>query len=113
VGITSKDFLILLGLVTVAFAVATLWLWPRLAGHGPRPLAGRIGLLLGTQLSLAATFLFAVNAAGGFYTSWSQLLGDSSSKYHLNNAGAAAASARRLARSSRICARSPASSSSV
>ena len=92
-GITSKGFLILLGLVTVALAVATLWLWPRLAGHGARPLAGRIGLLLGTQLSLAATFLFAVNAAGGFYTSWSQLLGDSSSKYHLNNAGAAAASA--------------------
>jgi hypothetical protein len=93
VGITSKGFLILLGLVTLALAVATLWLWPRLAGHGAGPLAGRIGLLLGTQLSLAATFLLAVNAAGGFYTSWSQLFGDSSSKYHLSNAGIAAASA--------------------
>jgi hypothetical protein len=91
VGIISKEFLILLGLVTVILAVATVWLWPRLAGQGARPLAGRIGLLLGTQLSLAATFLFAVNAAGGFYTSWSQLFGDSSSQYHLNDAGISAA----------------------
>ena len=92
-GITSKSFLILLGLVTLALAVATLWLWPRLAGHGARPLAGRVGLLLGTQLSLAATFLFTVNALGGFYTSWSQLFGDSSSQYRLNNAGISAAAA--------------------
>ena len=91
-GITSKGFLIVLGLATLALAVATLWLWPRLAGRGAGPLAGRICLLLGTQLSLAATFLFLVNASGGFYTSWGQLLGNSSSKYHLNNAGAAAAS---------------------
>jgi hypothetical protein len=91
VGIISKEFLILLGLVTVILAVATVWLWPRLAGHGAGPLAGRIGLLLGTQLSLAATFLFAVNAAGGFYTSWSQLFGDSSSQYRLSNAGVSAA----------------------
>ena len=87
-GIMSKAFLLLLGVVTVALAVLTLWLWPRLAGHGTRPLAGRIGLLLGTQLSLAATFLFTVNAFGGFYTSWSQLFGNSSSQYRLNNAGA-------------------------
>jgi hypothetical protein len=91
VGIISKEFLILLGLVTGILAVATVWLWPRLAGHGAGPLAGRIGLLLGTQLSLAATFLFAVNAAGGFYTSWSQLFGDSSSQYRLSNAGVSAA----------------------
>ena len=92
-GITGKSFLILLGLVTLALAAATLWLWPRLAGHGVGPLAGRIGLLLGTQLSLAATFLFTVNALGGFYTSWSQLFGDSSSQYRLNNAGISAAAA--------------------
>ena len=65
-GIMSKAFLLLLGLVTLALALLTLRLWPRLAGHGARPLAGRIGLLLGTQLSLAATFLFTVNAFGGY-----------------------------------------------
>ena len=89
--IISREFLLLLGLVTLALAVLTLWLWPRLAGRAIWPVAGRIGLLLGTQLSLAATFLFTVNAFGGFYTSWSQLLGNSSSQYHLNNAGDPAA----------------------
>ncbi|HWG24890.1 hypothetical protein [Actinospica sp.] len=92
-NIVGKGFLLLLGCVTLASAGMTLWLWPRLAGRGPRPLAGRIGLLLGTQLSLAATFLFTINALGGFYTSWAQLFGDSSAQYNLNNAGAAGAAA--------------------
>lgn len=89
VRINGKSFLIVLGLVTLALAVLTLWLWPRLAGRGARPVAGRIGLLLGTQLSLTATFLFTVNALGGFYTSWGQLFGSASSHYHLTNAGTA------------------------
>jgi len=88
VRIDGKVFLLLLGLATLALAVLTLWLWPRLAGRGVRPVAGRIGLLLGTQLSLAATFLFTVNAVGGFYTSWGQLFGTASSRYALKDAGA-------------------------
>jgi hypothetical protein len=91
VNIVGKGFLLLLGCATLASAVLTLWLWPRLAGRGAKPIAGRIALLLGTQLSLAATFLFTINAAGGFYTSWAQLLGDSSTQYHLDNAGPPAA----------------------
>ena len=86
--IDSKVFLLLLGLATFALAVLTLWLWPRLAGRGVKPVAGRIGLLLGTQLSLAATFLFTVNAVGGFYTSWGQLFGTASARYALKDAGA-------------------------
>jgi hypothetical protein len=93
VNIVGKGFLLLLGFITLVSAGLTLWLWPRLAGRGVRPAAGRIGLLLGTQLSLAATFLFTVNALGGFYTSWAQLLGDSSTQYHLNNAGEPGAAA--------------------
>jgi hypothetical protein len=88
VRIDGKVFLLLLGLATLALAVLTLWLWPRLAGRGVKPVAGRIGLLLGTQLSLAATFLFTVNAVGGFYTSWGQLFGTASSRYALKDAGA-------------------------
>jgi hypothetical protein len=88
VRINGKAFLILLGLITLALAVATLWLWPRLAGRGARPVAGRIALLLGTQLGLAATVLFTINALGGFYTSWGQLFGTASSRYQLTNAGA-------------------------
>jgi hypothetical protein len=90
VRINGKLFLILLGLVTLALAVLTLWLWPRLAARGARPVIGRVALLLGTQLSLAASFLFTVNAFGGFYTSWGQLFGTASAQYRLSDAGAAA-----------------------
>jgi hypothetical protein len=87
--IDGKAFLSLLGVCTLALAVATVWLWPRLAGSGAKPLAGRISLLLGTQLSLAATLLFTVNALGGFYTSWGQLFGTASAKYTLADRGPA------------------------
>ncbi|HET9171309.1 MAG TPA: hypothetical protein VFN97_17860 [Actinospica sp.] len=92
-NIVGKGFLLLLGFATLVSAGLTLWLWPRLAGRGVRPVAGRIALLLGTQLTLAATFLFTINALGGFYTSWAQLLGDSSTQYRLNNAGEPAVTA--------------------
>lgn len=87
--IDGKVFLSVLAAGTVALAVAAVWLWPRLAGAGAKALAGRIGLLLATQLSVAATLLFAVNAWGGFYTSWGQLFGTASSKYTVTNRGAA------------------------
>ncbi|MBR7832331.1 hypothetical protein KDL01_03625 [Actinospica durhamensis] len=86
--IDGKGFLATLGVCTLVLAVLTVWLWPRLAGSGAKALAGRVGLLLGTQLSLAATFLFAVNALGGFYTSWGQLFGTASAKYTIVNRGA-------------------------
>ena len=85
--IDGKGFLVLLGVGTLALAVLTVWLWPRLAGSGARQLTGRIGLLLGTQLSLVATFLFTVNALGGFYTSWGQLFGTASAKYTVVDRG--------------------------
>jgi len=87
--IDGKAFLLLLGAGTLALGVATVWLWPKLAGSGAKALTGRISLLLGTQLSLAATFLFAVNAWGGFYTSWGQLFGTASAKYTLVDQGTA------------------------
>ena len=86
--IDGKGFLATLGLCTLVLAVLTVWLWPRLAGSDARAMAGRLGLLLGTQLSLAATFLFAVNALGGFYTSWGELFGTASAKYTIVNRGA-------------------------
>jgi hypothetical protein len=87
--IDGKGFLVLLGVCTLVLAVLTVWLWPRLAGRDRKALAGRIGLLLATQLSLAATFLFTVNALGGFYTSWGQLFGTASAKYTVTDKGAA------------------------
>jgi hypothetical protein len=93
VRINGKLFLILLGSATLALAALTLWLWPRLAGRGARPVAGRIALLLGTQLSLAAAFLFTVNAFGGFYTSWGQLFGTASAQMRLADSGPATGAA--------------------
>jgi hypothetical protein len=93
VRINGKLFIILLGSATLALALLTLWLWPRLAGRGVRPVAGRIALLLGTQLSLAAAFLFTANAFGGFYTSWGQLFGTASAQMRLADSGPPAGAA--------------------
>jgi hypothetical protein len=87
--IDGKAFPALLGACTLTLTVATVWLWPRLAAPGARPLTARISLLLGTQLSLAATFLITLNAWGGFYTSWGQLFGTASAKYTVTNEGPA------------------------
>lgn len=88
--INGKLFLIVLGLASLALAVLTLWLWPRFAGRGPRPVAGRILLLLGTQLSLASGVLVLINDLGGFYTSWGQLFGTASAQYRLTDQGSTA-----------------------
>lgn len=88
--INGKLFLIALGMASIALAVLALWLWPRFAGRGSRPVAGRIVLLLATQLSLAASVLVLINDLGGFYTSWGQLLGTASARYRLTDQGSAA-----------------------
>lgn len=88
--INGKQFLLLLGSASLALAVLTLWLWPRFAGRGSGSVAGRILLLLGTQLSLAASVLVLINDLGGFYTSWGQLFGTASAQYRLTDKGSAA-----------------------
>jgi hypothetical protein len=87
-GITSKLFLAALGLLALAGCGLTVWLWPRLAGSGPRPVAGRIGLLLGTQLVVLLTVAALANDLFGFYTSWSDLFGVGSQRYQLKDSGA-------------------------
>lgn len=86
-GITSKLFLVSLGIVALAACGLTVWLWPRLAGRGPRALAGRLGLLLTAQVAVLLTFAALGNAAFGFYTSWSDLFGATPQHYQLTDAG--------------------------
>jgi S-formylglutathione hydrolase FrmB len=74
-GLTSKKLLVLVALVAAATFVATVWLWPRLGRRGLRPVAGRVGLLLGGQLAILAALGLAVNSYFGFYASFSDLLG--------------------------------------
>lgn len=86
-GITSKLFLVALGLVALAACGLTLRLWPRLAGPGASTVTGRIGLLLVTQLAIVLTVAALVNDLFGFYTSWSDLFGVGSQHYQLKDSG--------------------------
>lgn len=86
-GITSKLFLVILGLLALAACGLAVWLWPRLAGRGPRPVAGRIGLLLTAQITLLIAVAVLTNDLFGFYTSWSDLFGVGSQRYQLKDSG--------------------------
>ena len=48
-GLTSDKVLALAALTAVGLFAGTVWLWPRLARRSVRSVAGRVGLLLGTQ----------------------------------------------------------------
>ncbi|MGK5547810.1 alpha/beta hydrolase [Streptomyces sp. URMC 127] len=79
-GLTSQTFQLVLVLIAVAVCVLVLWLWPRAARKGPLAVAGRIGLLVLTQVSILAVLLVAANKEFGFYSTWNELLGRASSR---------------------------------
>ncbi|WP_407836699.1 alpha/beta hydrolase [Streptomyces sp. DSM 116496] len=66
--------LLLAALVAAAVFGAAVWLWPRLAGSGIRPVLGRVGLQLAITLTTGSALLLAVNSSYGFYGSWRDLL---------------------------------------
>ncbi|MBT2506843.1 esterase [Streptomyces sp. ISL-98] len=74
-GLTSNKVLALAVLLAVALFIATIWLWPRLAGRNARSVLGRVGLLLATQLMLFASVGLAANKSFLFYGSWADLFG--------------------------------------
>ncbi|MFC8915458.1 alpha/beta hydrolase [Streptomyces sp. NPDC047821] len=74
-GLTSNKVLALAALLAVVLFALTVWLWPRLARGGWRPVLGRIGLLLATQVALFASVGLAANNYFLFYGSWADLLG--------------------------------------
>jgi S-formylglutathione hydrolase FrmB len=76
--------------VAAAFFAGTLKAWPKLAGRNADHLAGRIGLLLATQLSVLAAFAAVVNKQFEFYTNWDDLLGTVSNTAAVSNASNAA-----------------------
>ena len=90
-GITSKTFIVLLALVALSLFALTVWLWPKLANANPRAVSGRVGLLITSQLVVLAVVAAFANAYFGFYTSWSDLFGAGSQRYHVNDQGAVAA----------------------
>ncbi len=74
-GLTSKKLLVTVAVLAVALFVLTVWLWPRLARRGVRPVAGRVGMLFAGQLAILAALGLAINSYFGFYSSFADLLG--------------------------------------
>ncbi|MER7762966.1 alpha/beta hydrolase-fold protein [Streptomyces sp. NPDC097619] len=74
-GLTSNTVLALAILAGVLLFAATVWWWPKLSGRTWRAVAGRIGLLLATQLALFSAVGLAANKSFLFYGSWADLFG--------------------------------------
>ncbi|MCX4963899.1 alpha/beta hydrolase-fold protein [Streptomyces sp. NBC_00654] len=74
-GLTSKAVLALAASLAVLLFAATIWLWPRLARRGVRAVAGRIGLLLATQVAVFVSVGLMANNSFLFYGSWADLFG--------------------------------------
>jgi enterochelin esterase-like enzyme len=75
-GLTSKKVLLLAFVLAVVLFGLTVWLWPRLGRSGVLPVLGRVGILLGTQLSMIAALGLWANYSFGFYASWADLFGE-------------------------------------
>jgi S-formylglutathione hydrolase FrmB len=71
VGLTSGAFQVLMICVAVAGLGAVVGLWPRVGRH----VAGRIGLLAGSQVLIVAAVLVGLNGYFGFVSTWSQIFG--------------------------------------
>ncbi|UQA94371.1 alpha/beta hydrolase [Streptomyces halobius] len=75
-GLTSQS----LGYTGIVLALAcvavTVWLWPRLARQGLRPVLGRLGAIVMTQLSILCAIGIVVNSHFEFVGTWDQLLGN-------------------------------------
>src|SRR5690242_5406679 len=74
-GLTSKKVLLLAFVLASVLFGLTVWLWPRLSRRGVAPVLGRVGILLGTQLSLIGALALWANYSFGFYASWADLFG--------------------------------------
>jgi hypothetical protein len=93
VGLTSGAFQVLMICVAAAGLAAVVWAWPRVGGQGGRHLAGRIGLLAGSQLLVITAFLAGLNGYFGFVGTWSELFGTERPPAAASGTGPAAASA--------------------
>jgi S-formylglutathione hydrolase FrmB len=75
VGLTSGAFQVLMICVAVAGLAGVVWAWPRVGGHRGRHLAGRLGLLAGSQVLVITAFLAVLNGYFGFVSTWAELFG--------------------------------------
>lgn len=74
-GLTSNAVLAAAVSLAVALFTVTVWLWPKLAARSAGAVAGRIGLLLATQLLVFVSVGLLANHSFLFYGSWDDLWG--------------------------------------
>lgn len=82
--------LVLLVLLTLGTFLGVVLLWRRLSVRTWRHLLGRLGVLLGVQLTLFALLAAVSNDYFGFYSSWHELLGSASHTISHSTGGAVA-----------------------
>lgn len=78
-GLTTAPFAWLVAGAAAASMGVSCWLWPRLARQGVMQVAGRLGLIIVSQLLVAAAVLTAINDSLNFFGSWYALAGVGSS----------------------------------
>lgn len=81
--------LVLLVLLTLGAFTGVVLLWRRLSVRTWRHLLGRLGVLVGAQLTLVVLLAAVCNDYFGFYSSWHDLLGFASQTIGQNAGGAA------------------------
>ncbi|MER6943285.1 alpha/beta hydrolase-fold protein [Nonomuraea sp. NPDC000554] len=86
-GLTSFPLQLLMGALALGALVATVWLWPRLAGRRWTAVLGRAGVLAGNQVLTLAALGLLVNTYYGFYGSWDDLLGTDTGTASITTAG--------------------------
>jgi S-formylglutathione hydrolase FrmB len=79
VALTSLAVLATVVMMAIAAPLGCLWAWARVPGGRLARTGTRLGLVALCQVTTVALVGIVVNDAGGFYSSWSDLLGTSSS----------------------------------
>lgn len=78
-GPTSGALIALAAVVSGVLIVVTLVTWRRAARPGARHVLVRFGLLLANNLAVTSLIFLSVNRVMGFYASWAEMLGTSTS----------------------------------
>ena len=95
-GLTDSSLYYSLIALSFAAFIATIYLWPVLAAKKVPQVLGRVGMLLLTNLLVVTTLGIALNNYGGFYSSWSDAIGITSTKTTLTDAANVATSTLRI-----------------
>ena len=74
-SLTGAPFLALVVALTVAAFVGAVLLMPRISGTGPRPVAGRVGLLILTNAFVVLTSAVLLNNEYSFFADWTDIKG--------------------------------------